>query len=365
MNKTLLGFIKKELIQAIRDPRMKFVLFLMPVIQLTLFGLAISTEVKNIRLAAFFSPDDYVLRDAYENALGGGWFVPASGSGTPYQLIASGRADAVLVAPQGGFTRALGRGDAQLQLLVDATNTVQAQAVESYMKSIVDRTVQDDTHSTAPSPPIQFDVRVLFNPDLESAYFMVPGVMCIVLLFTTMMLANISITREKEQGTFEMLISAPVSPYEVILGKTIPYVLIGLSNFPLILGVAMIAFHVPMRGSFLSLAAAVLVFVCSNVAMGMLVSTYCENQQQASMASFLFIFPMMMFSGLFFPIENIPDAIKWLAYLDPLEHFMGLIRNILLKGGNDAYVAFHVGVLAVIAVFSIVFSFRRFHTTLQ
>ena len=366
MNPTLIGFIKKELIQAVRDPRMKFILFVMPVVQLTLFGFAISNEVKNMRLAAVYEPRDTVMRDIYDRAIGSGWFVPAdAGGGDPYALIRADKADAVLVAPPGGFSKALGRGEAPLQLLVDATNSVQAQAVESYLKAIVAQAVASALHAGQPPPPIRFDVRILFNPSLVSAVFMVPGVMTMVLLVTTMLLANIAITREKEIGTFEMLISAPVSRSEVIFGKTLPYILVGLSNLPLVLGVAVFVFHVPMRGSFLALAASAFVFVCTTVAMGTLISTFCNNQQQASMAGFLTMFPMMMFSGLFFPIQNIPWQIRWMAWLDPLAHFLGLLRNILLKGGDPRFIALHVGVLAVLAAVSVAVSFRRFHTTLS
>ncbi len=366
MNRTLLGFIKKELIQAVRDPRMKFILFVTPLIQMTLFGVAISNEVKNVRLAVFFESKDTVLRDVYERSIAGGWFVPAKVSGEdPFTLILAGKADAVLVSPPGGFTRALGRGDARLQLLTDATNAVQAQAVENYLQSIIKQTVRDDLKIVPPDPPIRFDVRVLFNPSLESSIFMVPGVMCMLMLMTTMILTNISIVREKEMGTFEMLISAPVSRSEIIYGKTLPYLLIGMSNLPLILMVAVLVFHVPMRGSFLVLFGASFAFVCTTVAMGTLISTFCRNQQQAGMGGFLFMFPAMMFSGLMFPIENMPAGIKWIAHLDPLAHYLGLLRNIMLKGGDARYVATHVAVLAVMAVVSVVASFRRFRTTLQ
>jgi ABC-2 type transport system permease protein len=366
VNPTLLGFIKKELIQAVRDPRMKFILFVTPVIQMTLFGVAISNEVKNLRLAAFFDSKDTVMRDVYERSLAGGWFIPAKDSGEdPFTLIQAGKADAVLVPPPGGFTRALGRGDAPLQLLTDATNVLQAQAVENYLQSILRQTIRDDLGILPPDPPIRFDVRVLFNPSLESSIFMVPGVMTMLMLMTTMVLTNIGIVREKEMGTFEMLISAPVYRSEVIYGKTLPYLLIGMSNLPLILAVAVFVFRVPMRGSFLVLIGASFAFVCTTVAIGTLISTFCQNQQQAAMAGFLFMFPAMMFSGLFFPIENIPAGIRWLASLDPLAHYLGLLRNIMLKGGDLRYVAIHVAILAVMAVISVMASFRRFRTTLQ
>ena len=366
MNRTLIGFIKKELIQTLRDPRMRVMLFVMPVIQLTLFGVALSNEVKNIRIAAIFDSKDTVLRDIYERSIAGSWFIPArSKERDPFTMIEADDADAVLVPPPGGFTRALGRGDAKLQLLVNATNMVQAQSIEAYLQNIIQQTVKDDLELTPPSLPIQISTRVLFNPALETSVFLVPGVMCMIMIISTMVLSNVAIVREKEMGTFEMLISAPVSRSEVIYGKTIPYVILGMSNLPLILGVAVFAFHVPMRGSLLALFIAAFAFVCTAVALGTLISTYCRNQQQATLAGFLFIFPMIMFSGMMFPLENMPAALRWLSFFDPLAHYMGLLRNIMLKGGETDYVVTHIGYLALIAVVSVIASFRRFHTTLE
>jgi ABC-2 type transport system permease protein len=366
MNITLIGFIRKELTQTLRDPRMRVMLFVMPMIQLTLFGVAISNEVKNIRLAAVLDSKDTVLRDIYERSIASTWFLPAKGKEQdPYKLIEAGEADAVLVPPPGGFTRALGRGDARLQLLVNATNVIQAQSVEGYLHNIIQLTCQDDLKLTLPSPPIQISTRVLFNPALETSIFMVPGTLCMLMIITTMVMANIAIVREKEMGTFEMLISAPVSRSEVIYGKTIPYVILGMSNLPLILAVAVFIFHIPMRGSLLVLFAAAFAFVCTAVALGTLISTYCQNQQQASLAGFLFMFPMIMFSGLMFPVENMPAALRWISYFDPLAHYMGLLRNIMLKGGETNYVFTHIAILALMAIVTVIASFRRFRTTLQ
>lgn len=366
MNPTLLGFIKKELTQSLRDPRMRVLLLITPMIQLSLFGFAISTEIKNIKLAAQFSSNDYVLQDIYEACIASGWFVPASTrQGDPYKLIESGEADAVLVAPPGGFTHALGHGDAKLQLLINATNVTKAQSVDGYLQAIVLKSVKDHLKFDLPMPPITIEQRVLFNPDLNTSVFMVPGIMCMIMLITTMVLSNLAIVREKEMGTFEMLISAPVSRSEIIYGKTIPYVILGMSNFPLVLAVAVFVFKVPMRGNLFVLLLAAFAFVCTAVALGALVSTFCKNQQQATLAGFLVLFPMIMFSGLMFPVENMPDSIRWLSLIDPLSHYMGLLRNIMLKGGGTEFVIKHVSILAVMAIVTVSISLRRFHTTLQ
>lgn len=367
MSPTLGGFIRKEFKQALRDRRMRMLLFLAPVIQLTLFGVALSNDVKNIRLWAQLNPNDTVLQHIYEHAVASKWFLPGVGdrNADPFELLRAGKIDAALVPPPGGLTRALGRGDADLQLLVNATNVIQAQSIAGYINTITARVIQDDLKIEPPAAPVEFDVRVLYNPTLETSYFMVPGVMCILLCMTPLVLTSMSITREKELGTFEMLISAPVSASEVIYGKTIPYVVFGMATVPLILAVAVFGFGVPMRGSLLVLLLASFAFVCTAVAIGTLISTFAQNQQQSMLGGFLFLFPAILLSGLMFPLENMPLIMKWISAVDPLSHFLALLRNIMLKGGEPGFVVLHVTVLVVMAAVSVFVSFKRFHTTLQ
>ncbi len=367
MSPTLGGFLRKEFKQALRDPRMRMLLFVAPIIQLTLFGIALSNDVKNIRLWAQPDSRDTVLQHVYEHAVASKWFLSGVGdrNADPFELLRAGKIDAALIPPPGGLTRALGRGNADLQLLVNATNVIQAQSIEGYVKNIVNRVVEDDLKVEPPELPVRFDVRVLYNPTLETSYFMVPGVMCILLCMTSLILTSMSITREKELGTFEMLISAPVSVSEVVYGKTIPYVVLGMASVPLILAVAVFGFGVPMRGSLLVLLLASFAFVCTAVAIGTLISTFARNQQQSMLGGFLFLFPAILLSGLMFPLENMPLIMKWVSYVDPLSHFLALLRNILLKGGEPGFVALHVAVLVVMAVVSVLVSFKRFHTTLQ
>ncbi|EKE01759.1 MAG: hypothetical protein ACD_21C00058G0005 [uncultured bacterium] len=364
----LRGFFRKEFMQALRDPRMKFILFIAPIIQIILFGVAISSDVKNIHLWAKPAPNDYILQHIYDHGIASGWFLPDTNRGRniePFDLLRGGKIDAAMVAPPGGLTRSIGRGEGELQLLVDATNVIQAQSVELYIKNITNGVVAQDLKTKPPVQPVNFAIRVLFNPYLQTSDFMVPGVMCILMCIVSVVLTNMSIAREKETGTFEMLISAPISATEVILGKTVPYVIIAMVDVPLILATAVFLFGVPMRGSILVLMLASFAFVCATVAIGALISTFSKNQQQSMLGSLLFLFPAILLSGLMFPIENMPLLMKGLAYLDPLYHFLMLLRNIMLKGGEIHFITVHVGVLVLMAAFFIYISFKRFRTTLQ
>lgn len=366
MNLTLLGFIKKELIQSLRDPRMRIILFVTPMIQLCVFGFALNTEIKNVKIAAVFDDKDYVLRDVYEHSLASSWFIPAkSTKSEPYYLMSTNKADVVLAPSPGGFTKNLGRDDAQLQMLINSTNVIKGQSIDSYLQNIVRTTVEDDLSQKYATNPIQIEQRVLFNPDLNTALFLVPGTMCLIMTITTMMLATLAIVREKEMGTFEMLISAPITRKEIIYGKTFPYIILGCTNFPLVLSIAYFVFDVPIRGPIIILFLATFVFICMSVFLGTFVATFCNTQQQAILAVFLFLFPMIMMSGLMFPIENMPLILQWVAFADPLFHYMGLLRNIMLKGGGANYVIAHVLILAAMAFVTIFTSIRRFRISLN
>jgi ABC-2 type transport system permease protein len=363
----LRGFIRKEFTQAFRNPKMKIILFVTPVIQLIIFGVAISTNVKNIKLWAQLNSTDTTLQHIYEHSVESKWFLPThtAQNADPFLLLRAGKIDAALIPPPGGLTKALGRGTANLQFLVDATNVVQGQSVYAYMKNIANKVVLTDLKEEPTVLPIDFSVRVLYNPTLETTFFMVPGVICTLLCVITITMTSMSITREKEMGTFEMLISAPISASDVIFGKTIPYVILGMCDAPLILSVAVFGFGVPMRGSLLALIIATFAFVCSTVAIGTLISTFTKNQQQSILGGFLFLFPAILLSGIMFPIENMPEFLKWLSYIDPLSHFLSLLRNILLKGGEFTFVLEHTVILSLMAIFFVFISFKRFHTTLQ
>jgi ABC-2 type transport system permease protein len=209
------------------------------------------------------------------------------------------------------------------------------------------------------------DVRILYNPSLESAMFLVPGVMGMLVCVVTIVLTSMSLTRERELGTFETLIAAPVQRWEIIAGKTIPYFVLGMIVAALALAVARIVFGVPLRGPLWTLVLATAMFLAATVGVGMLISTYCKNQQQATLAGLLVLFPAIMLSGVMFPVDTMPLWLRVFAYVNPLTYYVGLMRNVLLKGGETVYVLKQTGILAVLAAVLLYFSYRRFHGTLD
>lgn len=368
---TIFGFIRKEFAQVLRDPRMRLILFVIPMIQMAVFGVAISTEVKNIKLATLYSPDDTLLRLIEEKSLNSKWFIPTEYHGVPSHqlsdptsLLESGEADVILIAPEGGLTTAFQRGEGKVQLLIDATNVIRAQSVERYMHSIINDVIQNELHQGT-SMPINFDIRILYNSSLESAIFMIPGTMAMILCIVTILLTSMSIAKEKELGTFEMIISTPAKTWEILLGKTIPFIILGMINATSIVILALVVFNIPMRGSFLDLFLATLAFIITTVSIGTLISTFSKNQQQAMMGGFIFLFVANLLAGVMFPIENMPLLMKIVAYSNPLTYFVKLLRNIMLKGGAPEVVWGSIGILLLMSLATVSLSYRRFKHTLN
>jgi ABC-2 type transport system permease protein len=365
---TLFGFIRKELWQTLRHPRMRSLLIMAPIIQLTLFGYALHNEVRNIKLGSVYDPSDSMASRLDARLFASGLFVPvAIDPAHPYEAVQSGQADAVFVSPPKGLKESINRGDGQVQLLVDATDSVRAQSVENYFKTILNQQVAEELGgmTAAAGPHLDLNVRVLYNPSMETSYFMVPGILGMLLLLVTMTLTSSAITREKEMGTFETLIAAPVAKWEIILGKTIPYVILGMFDIPLIMGFAVFVFGVPLKGPIWELLFGGLIFICAMVGVGTLVSTIAKNQQQAMMAGFLITFPAQLLSGIMYPLDNMPAAIVWIAYLNPLRYFVVIMRNVTLKGGDYTVFWDNAWPMALIGALAIIFSFRRFQQRLN
>lgn len=364
-NQTLRGFIRKELKQVLRDPRMRGMLVVMPIMQLTLFGLALSSDVKNIRVSVMHADGDPVMQHIADHAFVSDWLIPAKVTrAEPYDQIQANEADVVIIPPPGGLTKAIGRGEGQVQLLINASNVNKAQSAESYINAIVQNVAAQDFKIANQTAPITLDMRILYNPSMRTAVFQVPAVLGMLILLTTMFFTAMGMAREKELGTFEMLLSSPAKPMEILLGKAIPFILIGLSTLPLSLCVAVFGFGVPMLGSLWVLLASVLVFVCASVSAGILISTISKNQQQAMLAAFMVMYPMQMLSGLMFPVENMPTFMKFLTYINPLTYFLELMRNIMLKGGDPSLVMRDLIILSFTSAVLMVLSFNRFKTTL-
>jgi ABC-2 type transport system permease protein len=357
----LFGFIKKELIQTLRDPHLASMVLIAPVMQILVFGYALTNDVINIRLGAYFAPSDVVAADIYNATIASKRFIPVDVSSMrPEDAVQKGIVDAVIVAPEGGLTRGAGNDLGKLQLLIDASNVIRAIAIDGFMQAICNK-----VRGERAAPPLKLTVRTLYNPTLETTTFTVPGVMAMILMTLVMILTCTSIAKEKESGTFETIISAPIKRWHIILGKTVPFAIVGLLNTLVILIAGKIFFDLPFRGNPGIFIIENLMFVTCAVLFGILLSTFVKNQQQSMLCSFMVIFILIMLSGSFFPIDNMPKWLQVIAYLNPMAHHTFLIRNILLKGGEIGYVMTHLLGIFVASIVVGTVAFRRFKITLN
>ena len=359
----ILGFIKKEFSQALRDPVMRVFIFLAPVIQLTIFGYAIDNKFRNIKFAVYYAPSDALARQLSSTIFASGWFIQVQPDRQPEELLQSGKADGVLVVPKDGFTRSYGRDSVVMQLLIDAKNATKTRAVNQYVRAIVQKFISSQ-NAQAP-PPVVFDIRILYNPAMETAIFMVPGIMTLIMSLITIIMTSMALAREKELGTFETIIAAPVARWEILLGKAMPFLIIGLVDAVIVVGAGVTLFDVPIRGPIIYLITATIIFIMTTVSVGILISTIAQNQQQAMMGTFMFEFPAILMSGVMFPIENMPDAMRAIAYINPLMYYVKLVRNIMLKGANPDLVAVNTTILLALGIVVMVIAVQRFRQTLN
>jgi len=343
MFERLKSMLIKEFIQVFRDPPMRFILFVVPMFQTVVFGYAVNTDVRDIRTAVYDLDNSPESRDLAARFAGSGYFrivEYVNGEARVRELIDRSRVKAVLRMNR-GFGEALAAGrDAPLQIILDGSDSNTAGIVLNYAGRIA-AGYNDGVRAEQAARAFGGAVRVggvelrsraWFNENLESRNFYVPAVIASIVFIITMLLSSMAVVRETEIGTMEQIIVTPIRRSEFILGKTVPFVLIGFMDVALIILVAVFWFQIPIRGSVPLLFGATALFLMSSLGFGLLISTMCRTQQQAMMSAFFFIFPAMLLSGFAFPIENMPEPVQWFTYGNPLRYYMVIIRGIFLKG---------------------------------
>jgi len=382
MRERILVILRKEFIQTLRNPRMRVLLFLPPVLQLVIFGYAVTLDVDHARIAWMDmdnTPESRALLARFE---GSGRFdvvaTPRSEEQVQSILDRSQAHAVVRVLP--GFARDLERGrPTEVQVLVDGTNSNTASLVSSYATSVIESFSLDEaSERPQPQPPpgssgpignpppgVTAQARVWFNPDLRSRNYFVPGVAANILMMITLMLTGQAIIREKEIGTMEQLMVTPMRPIELMLGKTLPFALVGIIDMVIITSAALLIFRIPFRGNFLLLLFCAVLFLMTSLGAGLFLSTISHTQQQANMMSFFFTTPAFMLSGFTFPIRNMPLVVQYLTYLNPLRYFMEIVRGVFLKGVGIETLWPRMLALAVYGVAILGLSALRFRKTLD
>jgi len=359
--------IRKEFRQTLRDPRAKRLVFVAPVIQLMIFGYAVNTDVRNAPTLVVDYDHTAESRELLSSFTASGYFrIVGYGSRSADLVDALDRGSALvgLEIPR-GFSADLAAGrQTKVQLLVDGTSSNTANVAQGYATQIIQR-FGLDRRSDGPtvSIGIDFRARAWYNPNLISRVYNVPGVIGTIMMLMGLMLTALAVVREREIGTLEQLMVSPLSPAEMIVGKTLPVVGIAFIQMTIITTVALLWFHVPLRGSFVLLMVAAFFYILSGLGLGLFISTISATQQEAFMSMFFIFMPFIMLSGFMYPVENMPVAFQYLTLLNPIRHFLVIVRGVFLKGEGLSLLWPQLGTLAVMGTTILVFSAARFRKT--
>jgi ABC-2 type transport system permease protein len=375
MGRRLAAIIIKEFVQLGRDPRTLAMALLMPVIQLLLFGYAITTEVEHLPTVVFDQSQSQESRALVQRFVNSRFFDVRREARNLQQVqeqIDHGRVRVGIVIPP-DFAAALQAGrQAQVQVIVDASDPLVARSALSTAEAIgqvasleiVGRMLSRSGVANE-GLPLEIRSRAWYNPDLRSVNFMVPGLLAVVLQMLTMMLTALAIVRERELGTLEQLVATPIRKAELMLGKILPYVALGYADITLALLIAAYWFRVPIRGSLALLYALALVFYLATLGQGILISTVSRTQRQAMQGSFFMFLPTILLSGFMFPREGMPPVIQWIGYALPLTYFLIIVRGIILKGIGFLALANQIIPLAALGLLFFVVSVVRFQKRLE
>jgi ABC-2 type transport system permease protein len=365
----------KEFIQVFRDPRMRTVIFVIPCIQTIIIGYAVTLDVRDVPTAVYDLDNTADSRELTARFVRSGYFrivEYVDNEQRAQELIDRGRASVVLHMNRGFSEDLHGGRTAQLQVIVDGTDSNTAGIVLSYAARITSALSEQilvgrfdrlaGFHRDANL--VDLRSRAWFNENLESRNYFVPAVIVVVVTLVTLLLTSMAVVREKEIGTMEQIMVTPITAVEFVLGKTVPFALIGLTDVLIVTLVGALWFQVPIRGNILLLLFGTCLYLLTTLGAGLLISTISQTQQQAMMSTFFFFFPAMLLSGFAFPVANMPIVVQWLTVANPLRWFLVIVRGIFLKGVGADVLWQELLTLAVMGVATLGLAARRFRKTL-
>ena len=363
--KQFIAFVKKEFYHIFRDRRTMLILLGMPVVQIILFGFAISTEVKNVRLAVLDPSNDVVTRKIIDRLDASEYFTVTRRFHSPREMEAAflkNKIDMVVVFNE-HFADGLYCGDARVQLIVDATDPNMSTSQINYATGIVSAVGQEMiSPGISSSARLTPDIKLLYNPQMKSAYNFVPGVMGLILMLICAMMTSISIVREKETGTMEVLLVSPVKPLFIILAKAVPYFVLSFVNLVTILLLSVFVLDVPVVGSLFWLVVVSLLFIFVSLSLGLLISSVTRTQVAAMLASgMILMMPTMVLSGMIFPVESMPLILQLISDIIPARWYIQAVRKLMIEGVSVVLVFKEIGILLLMATVLITVTFAK-HT---
>lgn len=339
----ILHILRKELIQLRRDKLMMRIVLLAPIMQLIVFGYAITSDIEHVSTAVLDMDNTSYSRELVSRFAASPRYFTLQYISAPAEIdrmLDSGGAQMAITIPRGFASDIISGRPADVQVVVDGSDSKTASAVANYAngvcaqlsEQIYTETLLRSGGAGVTLPVVDTRIRAWYNPDLRSANFLVPGVLCLILLVVTMMMTSLAVVREREIGTLEQIIVTPIKPLELMVGKVIPFAVIGMINVATIVVVAALVFKVTVAGSLLLLFALTVVFLTASLGMGLLVSTVTRTQQQAMMVSFFIMQPSVLLSGFMFPLDSMPTPIRAITYLIPVRYYLEIVRGIFLRG---------------------------------
>lgn len=368
--KEIAAFIKKEFMHIFRDRRTILIVLVMPVVQIILFGFAISTEVHDAKVDIVGDPGDPAVQQVARSISNNRYLELGEFLNSPDEVngrIRKGKSMAAICF-EDGFDAKLGKeGTAGLSIISDGADPNSAQIVTSYIKGVIaSEQFTVSSSMTTGMPAMRPNVQLMYNPAMNSSYNFVPGVMGLILMLICSMMTAVSIVREKELGTLELVLVSPVKPFWIILSKLTPYLVLSIVNFISILLLAVYVMDVPVNGSLALLSLVALIFVGSSLGLGLLVSVISSTQQTAMLLCGMGLtMPTMMLSGLIFPCESMPVALQLFSDIIPAKWFIIMVKKIMIQGAGFTSIMKELGILSGMMVFLLWVSIKKFKTRLS
>ena len=365
----LLGFVKKEFTHIFRDSRTMVILFGIPIIQLMLFGYVITTEIKDARIAILDHSNDNVTREIKNKILSSGYFrldANLLNENEIDPIFKKGNVKEVIIFERNFAQRLEREGTVNIQVIADASDPNTAQMLYNYTNGIVqDYTKKKYAGFTIPIQ-IKSEVRMLYNENMVGAFMYVPGTMALILMLISAMMTSITIAREKEMGTMEILLVSPLKATHIVLGKVAPYLLLSIIDAIVVVCLGNMVFGVPIRGSIFVLAFLVILYITMALSLGILISTVANSQQVAMFISgFALMLPTILLSGFIFPIENMPYPLQLLSNFMPPRWFIDALKQVMLKGNGLAYIWPNILILSTMTTVFLVLSIKKFRLRLE
>ena len=367
--KRFIGFVKKEFYHIFRDRRSMFILFGMPIAQIMLFGFAITNEINNVKIAVLDQSKDVETHKIIQKISNSSYFTIDQQINTESEIASifkKGKVKAVLVFEKDFIKQLQTQKNAKVQVITDATDPNMANTISNYITSILQNHIQEKNKNTKQVYQINTQTQLFYNPEMKSVFTFVPGVMTVILMLVSAMMTSISITREKELGTMEILLVSPLKPFQVIIGKVFPYIFLSVINAAVILLLGYFVFKMPIEGSLFLLAVESVLFIICALALGILISTLSDSQQTAMMISlFGLMLPVILLSGFIFPISSMPLPLQAISNIIPAKWFIIIIKAIMLKGASFSVIWKETFILVAMTLFYIVVSIKKYKIRLE